>query len=243
MDKIKKREKKEAVMVVEQKKKAGRPRKKIVVLPYHKPRTVAYLRVSTQEQSVEKNKPDILNLANEKDLGKVEWVEEKVSGKVPWRDRKIKTIIDELQAGDNIIVSELSRLGRSMLDVMEVLSVVKAKDINIYAVKGDWQLNGLQSELIAVVFAMAAQIERELISARTIEGLAKRRASGKKLGRPCGTSKSKLDPFRPEIEALIKNGSTLAFIAERYDSTQGNLHHWLRKRKIDKTRVYTREAV
>ena len=225
------------------KKKVGRPRKKIIKLPHRKPRTIAYLRVSTAEQSVEKNKPDILNLANEKDLGKVEFVDEKVSGKVPWRERKIATIIDELQKGDNIIVSELSRLGRSMLDVMEVLSAVKKKGINVYAVKGNWQLDGLQSELLAAVYSMAAQIERELISARVKEGMAKRKASGKHMGRPFGIHKSKLDEYRPEIEALIKNGSRMAFIAKRYNSTPGNLHHWLKVNKINKAPVYEREAV
>ena len=104
-------------------------------------RTIAYLRVSTIDQDIEKNKASILHLANNKDLGKVYFVEEKVSGKTPWRKRKIATIIESLNKGDNLVVSELSRLGRSMLECMEILSIASQKGINIYAVKGSWQLD------------------------------------------------------------------------------------------------------
>jgi DNA invertase Pin-like site-specific DNA recombinase len=86
-------------------------------------KTISYLRVSTIEQDLEKNKTDILKLANEKLLGNVIFVEEKVSGKVNWKKRKIFDIINSLKEKDNIIVSELSRLGRSMLECMEILSV------------------------------------------------------------------------------------------------------------------------
>jgi DNA invertase Pin-like site-specific DNA recombinase len=87
------------------------------------PKTIAYLRVSTIDQDIEKNKAAILTLANHKVLGQVQFVEEKVSGKVSWRKRKIADILENAQAGDNIIVSELSRLGRSMLECMEILSI------------------------------------------------------------------------------------------------------------------------
>src|SRR3972149_3998226 len=133
-----------------------------------KKRTVAYLRVSTVDQDVEKNKNDILRLANEKNFGKVEFVEEKVSGKKPWKERKIKHILDEFGEGDHLIVPELSRLGRSMLEIMEILSIAKEKGISIHAVKGNWNLNSsIESKIIGMVFAMAAEIERDLISQRT----------------------------------------------------------------------------
>jgi DNA invertase Pin-like site-specific DNA recombinase len=80
------------------------------------PKTIAYLRVSTIDQDIEKNKAAILHLANSKLLGHVHFVEEKVSGKVSWRKRKIADILDTAQKGDNIIVSELSRLGRSIIE-------------------------------------------------------------------------------------------------------------------------------
>lgn len=85
-------------------------------------KTTAYLRISTVDQDIEKNKSDILKLANEKRLGYVEFIEEQISGKVSWRNRKIFAIINEAKKDDVIIVSELSRLGRSMLEIMEILS-------------------------------------------------------------------------------------------------------------------------
>jgi DNA invertase Pin-like site-specific DNA recombinase len=196
-------------------------------------KTIAYLRVSTDDQDIEKNKFDILHLANEKGLGKVRWVEETVSGRLSWKRRKIAGVIEELEQGDHLVVSELSRLGRSMLECMEILSVASQKGINIYAVKGNWQLdNSIQSKIVAMAFSMAAEIERDLISQRTKEALAAKKKAGMKLGRPTGVGKSKLDPYRPEIEALLANGSTQKFIARRYGTSEVNLSRWLKKRGL-----------
>jgi DNA invertase Pin-like site-specific DNA recombinase len=193
-------------------------------------KTIGYLRVSTAEQDLEKNKMDILKLAHNKDLGKVKFVEECVSGKVSWKQRKIAEVVEELKKGDHIIISELSRLGRSMLECMEILSIALQKGVNIYAIKGDWKLDGtLQSKIVAMAFSMAAEIERDLISQRTKEALRARKASGKPLGRPEGTGKSKLDHFQPEIEALLKTGSTKRYIAKRFNTSEGNLYLWLKK--------------
>lgn len=200
-------------------------------------KTTAYLRVSTIDQDLEKNKADILKLANSLELGHVHFEEEKVSGKVSWRKRKIAQILEDARAGDNIIVSELSRLGRSMLECMEILSIAAQKGVNVYAVKGNWRLDSsIQSKIIAMAFAMASEIERDLISKRTKEALVAKKASGVRLGRPKGVGKSKLDQHRPEIEALISNGSTQSFIAKRYNTTEANLHHWLRQRGLERVR-------
>jgi len=86
-----------------------------------------------------------------------------------------------------------------------------------------------------MAFAMASEIERDLISKRTKEALVAKKASGVKLGRPKGVGKSKLDQYRPEIEALLHNGSTQTFVARRYGTTEANLHHWLKQRGL--TRV------
>jgi len=197
------------------------------------PKTIGYLRISTNDQDLEKNKLAILNLANDKELGKVYFIEEIVSGKVSWRDRKIASVIDELKKGDTLIISELSRLGRTMLECMEILSISAQKGISIYAIKGNWQLdNSIQSKIIAMAFSMASEIEHDLISARTKEALQARKKLGLKLGRPKGVGKSKLDIFKPEIEALIANGATQRFIAKRYGTTPDNLNKWLKKRNI-----------
>ncbi len=199
--------------------------------------TVAYLRVSTTDQDLEKNKFEILQLANEKGLGQVQWVEETVSGRVSWRKRQIATVLDGFQPGDNLIVSELSRLGRSMLECMEILSVASQRNIHIYAVKGNWRLdNSIQSKIIAMAFSMAAEIERDLISQRTREALAARKKAGIRLGRPRGVGKSKLDRYRPEIEALLLNGSTQKFIANRYKTTPSNLCRWLKSHVLERGR-------
>jgi DNA invertase Pin-like site-specific DNA recombinase len=201
-------------------------------------KTIAYLRVSTIDQDIEKNKASILHLANNKDLGKVYFVEEKASGKTPWRKRRIATIIESLNRGDNLVVSELSRLGRSMLECMEILSIASQKGINIYAVKGNWQLDqSIQSKIIAMAFSMAAEIERDLISKRTKEALQAKKASGMKLGRPRGPGKSKLDKYRLEIEALLSNGATQRFIAQRYGTTEANLHLWMKKHGLKRAKA------
>ncbi|MBZ0282491.1 MAG: recombinase family protein [Anaerolineae bacterium] len=200
------------------------------------PKTIAYLRVSTTDQDLEKNKFDILKLANDKGLGQVQWVEEKISTRVSWRKRQIAPVLEQLQNGDHLIVSELSRLGRSMLECMEILSIAFQKGIHLYAVKGNWRLdNSIQSKIVAMAFSMAAEIERDLISQRTKEALAARKKAGKPLGRPRGIGKSKLDAYRPEIEALLANGSKQSFIARRYHTTAPNLSRWLKRHHLKPT--------
>ncbi|MEI7638176.1 MAG: recombinase family protein [Syntrophus sp. (in: bacteria)] len=193
-------------------------------------KTVSYLRVSTEDQDTEKNKADVLKFANDKDFGRVHFVEEKVSGTKSWKERKIKKVIDELGEGDRLIVPELSRLGRSMLEIMEILALAKEKGIAIYDIKNGWELNGtIQSKVMALVFSIAAEIERDLISKRTIEGLRVARAKGKLLGRPKGPGKSKLDKHREEIISFIKTGSTQIYLAKKYGTSQPNLYNWLKK--------------
>ena len=196
-------------------------------------RTIAYLRVSTISQNLKKNRADILKIAKNKNLSQVQFIEEKVSGKIFWKKRKIAKILEELNDNDNIIISELSRLGRNMLECMEILSIATHKGINVYAVKGNWQLDhSIQSKIIAMAFSMAAEIEQDLISKRTIEALRAKKEMGVKLGRPVGPGKSKLDKYQTEIETLLENGATKRFIANRYKTTTGNLHIWLKKHRI-----------
>jgi len=198
-----------------------------------KPRNIAYLRVSTVDQDTEKNKADILKFAHSKRFGHVVFVEEKVSGAKPWKQRKIKEVIDELGDGDRLILPELSRLGRSMLEIMEIMSVAKEKGIAVYDVKNGWELNSsIQSKVMAMIFSIAAEIEKDLIRKRTVEGLQAARAKGKLLGRPKGPGKSKLDKHREEIIALLKTGSTQVYIAKKYNTSQPNLYNWLRKHDL-----------
>jgi len=198
------------------------------------PKTVAYLRVSTDKQDTEKNKLDVLKLAHERDLGRVEFVEEKASSRIPWKQRKIFEIIETLGKGDHLIVPELSRLGRSMLEIMEILSIATQKEINVYIVKGNRKLDdSIESKVLSMAFSLAAEIERDFISARTQEALRARKAKGIKLGRPCGPGKSKLDSHREEIIALLKVKAQKKFIAKKFGVTAPTLHNWIKKNKID----------
>jgi DNA invertase Pin-like site-specific DNA recombinase len=185
------------------------------------------------EQDIDKNKADILHLANDKKLVPVEWVEEKVSGTKDWKKRKLGEVFYALKAGDTIIVSELSRLGRSTLQILEIMKEAKERDVAVYAVKGGWSLNGsMESKIVLTMLAMMAEVERDLISERTKEGLRAARAKGRQLGRPKGPGRSKLDEYKDEIVALLRNGSTKTFVANRYGTTAANLHNWLRKNDI-----------
>ena len=121
----------------------------------------------------------------------MQWVEETGSGRVSWHKRKIAQALEGLQVGDHLIVSELSRLGRSMLECMEILSIAFQKGVRLYAVKGNWDLEkSIQSKIVAMAFSMAGEIERDLISQRTKEALAVRKKVGMTLGRPRGSGKA-----------------------------------------------------
>ena len=193
-------------------------------------RTIGYLRVSTSDQDLDKNRADILALANEKKLGNVDWVEEKVSGVKDWRKRRLGEVFGALKTGDAVIVSELSRLGRSTLQILEIMKEAKEKGVAVHAVKGAWSLNGsMESKIVLTMLAMISEIERNLISERTKEGLRARKEAGVKLGRPKGPGKSKLDQHKDEIIALLNNGSTKTFVARKYNTSLPNLYNWMNR--------------
>jgi DNA invertase Pin-like site-specific DNA recombinase len=198
--------------------------------------TIAYLRVSTLDQSTEKNKADVLVFANDRRLGHVTFIEETVSGKVSWRERKIGQIINDLSVGDKIIVPELTRLGRSTLDVLQILKTSKEKGLAVYSIKENLTLNGndeMQSKIMVTFLSLFAELERDFISKRTKEGLAARKAAGVKLGRPKGPGKSKLDSSREEIIALLKMGVSKARILKKYSASRTTFDNWLRKNSIE----------
>ena len=127
------------------------------------PKVIGYLRVSTGRQDLENQKLGILELANKKGW-KLEIFEETVSGKVSYKYRKLGKLIDSLNSGDVLVLPELSRLGRSMLEILTLLCDLKRRNIKIYVVKGGYELNGdsIQSKIITAVLCMAAEIERDL---------------------------------------------------------------------------------
>ena len=208
------------------------------------PQTWSYIRVSTDAQDVDNQRLEVLALVKQHGLGAVKFVEENggVSGTISWRQRELSGLLDKMKRGDALVVSELSRLGRSMLEIMEILAEATRREIRIYAVKGGWTLDGsLQSKIVAMVLAMAAEIERDLLAQRTRAALATRKAlvaAGKswtskagrlvdRLGRPSGPGASKLDPHAAEIRELLALGVPQTKVASKFKTSPRNLRHWL----------------
>ena len=205
----------------------------------NKPKIIGYSRVSTVEQDPAKNEAAILRFANDKDFpGKVQMIEETVSGTKSWKKRTLAKVVENLQKDDILIVPELSRLGRSLQDVLEVLKILSEKEVKVYSVKENFQLNGedIQSKVMRTMLGLFAEIERDLIIARTKEGLEAARKSGKVLGRPKGPGKSKLDDHREAIISDLKGGVTKAFIAHKHGVTPATLHNWLKRHKLNKVK-------
>ncbi|MGO9020353.1 MAG: recombinase family protein [Syntrophobacteraceae bacterium] len=197
---------------------------------------IGYLRVSSTDQDLSNCKNQILHFANEKRLGSVTWIEETVSGTVDWKQRELGKVLQQLSPGDIVITAELSRFARSLRQIIEVVEYCKLHRITLHAIKGAWTIDdSLNSKVCMVILGLVSEIERDLISLRTTEALAARKKAGVKLGRPKGPGKSRLDPFRPEIVALLRNGSPKSFVARRYQVSEPTLWNWLAKNQIDAT--------
>ena len=194
----------------------------------------AYLRVSTDQQDANNQKFGILDYCNKNNLSKVKFIEDTASGKIAWQDRMIGQIMEKATNGDLIIVSEISRLGRSTLQVLEILETAVKKEISVHIAKNHIVIDGsMQSTITATILGLAAQIEREFISSRTKEALAKRKADGFKLGRPLGQSQLlKLDAFHDEIMNYLKKGINKRAISKLIECSPSTLYLWLKRRKL-----------
>lgn len=192
--------------------------------------TYSYLRVSTIDQNTEKNKLEVLKFANEKKLGNVEFVEEQISGKSNFKNRQLGTLLEKMEKGDILIVPELSRIARSITQIFEVIDITKQKGIELYSIKENFTNTdkSITSTVTTTVFALVAQIERDLISLRTIEALQAKKADGVKLGRPKGKGKSKLDEHLEEILKLVDLQVPKTIIARQYNTSVANLHRFLK---------------
>lgn len=171
-------------------------------------RAVVYLRVSTDKQDMKNQKFEITNFCKKRGIEVTEWIEDTVSGTVKMQDRKIGKILEELQTGDTLIVSEISRISRNLLQIMDTIRRCLETGISVFTVKEGYVLdNGIQSKILAFAFGISAEIERSLISQRTKEALARKKAEGKILGRPVGAKGKvlKLDPKRDEVMRLLES--------------------------------------
>lgn len=198
--------------------------------------TKAFLRVSTLLQDTEKNKIDILQFANRMKLGNVEFTEEHASGKISYKERKLGALIDSMHSGDVLIVPELSRIARSITQILEVIKVTKDRGITLYSLKENFCNNedSITNTVTSTIFALVAQIERELISLRTREALHARKAQGIRLGRPTGKGKSKLDTHREDILKMLTYGVPKTMLARHYNTSVGNLYNFLNRIQDEK---------
>ena len=146
-----------------------------------------YIRVSSDKQTVENQRFEISNFCNKQNLNIDGWIEETISGTKNYDKRKLGALLKKVGKGDIIICSELSRLGRNLFMIMEILNICMSKDCRVWTIKDNYRLgDDIQSKVLAFAFGLSAEIERNLISQRTKEALAKRKADGVKLGRPKG---------------------------------------------------------
>lgn len=193
--------------------------------------TKGFIRVSTLDQDTEKNKLDILQFANSRKLGNVEFVEEKVSGTKDYRKRKLGALLDTMTKNDVLIVPELSRIARSTIQILEVIQITQDKGITLYSLKENFcnMDNSIASTVTKTIFALVAQIERELISLRTREALHAKKLAGVKLGRPQGKGKSRLDEHTDDILRLVALRVPKTIIAKQYGCSVGNLYNFLNR--------------
>lgn len=190
----------------------------------------AYVRVSRSHQSVSSQKFEIKNYLTAKGMKADKWIVESVSGTIDASKRKLGRAIAKMNAGDLVVCTEISRLGRNMLMIMSILNDCSQKGIGIRTIKDNFDLcNNINSKIIAFAFALAAEIERNLISQRTKEALADRKAAGVVLGRPAGSYKCK-DRVLADRDMIIstrKDGVSLRTIARKYGISAETLRRYL----------------
>ena len=166
----------------------------------------AYIRVSSDKQTIENQKFEIKKFCKKENFKIDEWIEETISGTQRLENRQLGKLLKRMKKGDILICSELSRLGRNLLMIMGILNECMNKDIQVWTIKDNYRLGSdINSKVLAFAFGLSAEIERNLISQRTKEALARKRAEGVVLGRPKGrkSAKTKLTGQEQKIKELL----------------------------------------
>jgi len=198
-------------------------------------KTVAYLRISTSGQDIDNQRLAILDYAHQHQIMVDEFVSAQVSSRKGIKERGIAQLIERLNSSDTLLVSELSRLARSAGQIITTVDSLIKKQIRFVAIKENIQLNGkqdVQSKVMVTMFGLFAEIERDLISERTKEGIAAARAKGKLIGRPKGKGKSKLDGREEEIRTLLQKEVSKSAIAKIMGVSRTAIHHFIKTRKL-----------
>lgn len=197
-----------------------------------------YIRVSSDKQTVENQRFEIGRFCAAQGLQIDGWIEETISGAKGYDKRKLGALLDRAGDGDLIICSELSRLGRSLYMVMEILSMCMDKGCRVWTIKDGFRLgDDIQSKVLAFAFGLSAEIERNLISQRTKEALARKRAEGMPLGRPKGAlgKHTKLAGHEQVIQTLLDKENSYASIARALRVDRSTLVRFCRARGIKST--------
>ena len=199
-------------------------------------KTIAYVRVSTDAQDVTHQRLAVLEFARTERMVVDTFLEIQASSRHSLKVRQIEVLFDSLERGDTLIVSELSRLGRSVGEIITTVDRLVHHQIGVFALKEGLRLTGaqdLQSRVIVTLFGLFAEIEHTLLSLRTKEALAAARAAGKRLGRPPGAlGKSKLDGKEQEIQTLLGLQGSKASIAKITGVDRSTLYHFMQSRHL-----------
>ena len=194
----------------------------------------AYLRVSTDTQDTENQKHGIIQYANEKGFKNVEYVADSVSSKIDWRERKLGDMVKNANSGDLLIFSEISRMARNTLQLLEIIKECANKNIEVHIVKAKMVVDSsIQSKMMVQMYGLVAELEKDFISVRTKEALARKKAEGVVLGRPRGKPKiSKLDKEKDRIAELRKAKIGVSDIARLVGASRATVHNWLKANEL-----------
>ena len=196
----------------------------------------AYLRVSNDREDVDNQRRGLLDYANRQGWGTLHFIEDASSGRLTWRDRVVGQLLTRtVKAGDILLFPEISRMARSTLQVLEMLEDAMQRGAIVHIAKQQMVLDGsIASHRAATILRLAAEIEREFISLRTTEALAKRKAAGQPLGRPKGSRapRVKLDERADEIQRYLAIGLSKRAIAKLVECSPTTLYDWLARRNV-----------
>lgn len=191
-----------------------------------------YLRVSTDKQSLENQKFEINRYCKRENISVDRWVTETISGTKNFEERKLGKMIKKLNKDDVLVCSEISRLGRNLFQIMMILNICMQKGIQVWTIKDNYHLGtDIQSKVLAFAFGLLAEIERDLISQRTKEALARLKAEGKKLGREKGSlnRKHKLDGKQEEIKRMLSQKISQNKIAKLFGVSRLTMNKYVRQ--------------
>ena len=197
---------------------------------------IAYIRVSTEKQNVANQQHELKNFAQNNQIQIDEWLKETISSRQPLEKRALGRRLKKMKKGDILITCELSRLGRNLLEIMGILQTCLQKECQIWTIKENYRLGAdIQSKVLAFAFGLSAEIERQLISQRTKEALARLKSEGKILGRRPGTKNKhhKLDGKEKKIQELLQSGFSRNKIAHKLNTSFYTINSYIQKNNLD----------